>query len=79
MPPKVQPIPKSYRAITAYLYVHDAAAAIEFYTRAFGAKELFRMAGAAGRGHLLRRSDGDDPRSVWALVEHRHAHRGRAA
>ncbi len=52
MPPKVSPIPDGYRGITAYLYMDDAAAAIEFYTRAFGAKELFRMAGGPGKiGH----------------------------
>ncbi len=52
MPAKVSPIPECSHAITAYLYMKDAAAAIEFYTRAFGAKELFRMPGPDGRiGH----------------------------
>jgi PhnB protein len=52
MPPKVSPIPDGYRAITAYLYMEDAAAAIEFYKRAFDAKEMFRMPGPDGRiGH----------------------------
>lgn len=49
MPPKVSPIPDGYRVITPYLYMEDAAAAIDFYTRAFGAKELFRMAGGPGK------------------------------
>lgn len=35
-----------------YLRVHSAAAAIDFYTRAFGAKELFRLTEPSGRiGH----------------------------
>jgi uncharacterized glyoxalase superfamily protein PhnB len=35
-----------------YLRVHDSAAAIDFYTRAFGAKELFRLSEPSGRiGH----------------------------
>jgi PhnB protein len=38
--------------ITPYLCVKDAAAAIDFYARAFGAKENFRMTGQDGRiGH----------------------------
>lgn len=39
----VQPIPAGYHSITPYLIVHDAAAAIDFYTRAFGAEEVLRM------------------------------------
>jgi uncharacterized glyoxalase superfamily protein PhnB len=36
----------------AYLHVNDAAAAIDFYTRAFGAKEEFRLTEPGGRiGH----------------------------
>jgi PhnB protein len=35
-----------------YLRVHSAAEAIDFYTRAFGAKELFRLTEPSGRvGH----------------------------
>jgi uncharacterized glyoxalase superfamily protein PhnB len=35
-----------------YLHVHDSAAAIDFYARAFGAKELFRLSEPSGRiGH----------------------------
>ena len=36
-------------AITPYLTVHDAAAAIAFYTDAFGAVEEFRMPGPDGK------------------------------
>ena len=36
----------------AYLHVKDAARAIEFYTRAFGAEEKFRLTEPSGRiGH----------------------------
>jgi PhnB protein len=49
---KVQAIPKGYNVITPYLAIRGAAAAIEFYTRAFGAKEVMRMPGPQGRlGH----------------------------
>jgi PhnB protein len=48
----VKPIPEGYRSITPYLIVNNAAASIEFYKRAFGATERFRMAGPNGKvGH----------------------------
>lgn len=40
--------PPGYHAVTPALVVRDAAAAIEFYQRAFGATELSRMAGPDG-------------------------------
>ena len=43
-----QPIPEGYSTLTPYLAVEDAATAIDFYTRAFGAKERVRMAGPGG-------------------------------
>jgi PhnB protein len=50
--PTVKPIPEGYHAVTPYLTVKDGARAIEFYRRAFGAKELFRIAQPDGRiGH----------------------------
>jgi PhnB protein len=45
----VKPIPEGYHTVTPYLQVDDASAAIEFYTRAFGAKERGRMAGPDGK------------------------------
>jgi PhnB protein len=49
---KVKPIPDGYHTETPYLTVDNAAAAIEFYKKAFGAKELFRMPGPGGKiGH----------------------------
>ena len=39
----VNPVPEGYRTVNAYLIVEDAARAIDFYTRAFGAQELYRL------------------------------------
>ena len=50
---KVRPIPSGYHAVTPYLPVRGAAKAIDFYTEAFGAKELFRMPGPDDKlGHV---------------------------
>ena len=40
-----QPVPEGYSTLTPYLAVEDASAAIDFYRRAFGAKERARMSG----------------------------------
>ena len=40
-----KPIPENYHALTPSLAVENAAQAIEFYKRAFGAKERGRMPG----------------------------------
>src|SRR5579863_9194565 len=40
---KVLAIPKGYNTITSYLIVGNAGKAIEFYKKAFGAKEMKRM------------------------------------
>ena len=48
----VQPIPDGYHTVTPYLIVDGAAAAIEYYRKAFGASELLRMPDPQGRiGH----------------------------
>ncbi|MFD0739971.1 VOC family protein [Lysobacter koreensis] len=39
----VKSIPDGYHAVTPYLIVDDANAAIDFYARAFGAQELYRL------------------------------------
>ena len=39
----VKPIPDGYTAVTPYLTVKGAAAALDFYKKAFGAEEAFRM------------------------------------
>jgi PhnB protein len=45
---KVAPIPAGYHAVTPYLSIRGAAEALEFYKRAFGAKEIMRMPGPKG-------------------------------
>ncbi len=45
---KVAPIPKGYHAVTPYLIIRGAAAALAFYKKAFGATELMRMPGPNG-------------------------------
>jgi PhnB protein len=48
----VKPIPEGYHTVTPYLAVDDAAEAIEYYKKAFGAKERARMEAPEGRiGH----------------------------
>jgi len=49
---KVDPIPDDYRGATPYLCVNDGARAIEFYKKAFGAREVMRMPMPDGKlGH----------------------------
>ena len=45
----VQPVPEGYTAVTPYLTIKNAAAAIEFYKKAFGAVEVMRMPMPDGR------------------------------
>ena len=49
MATKVTAVPTGYQTITPSLVVRDAAGAIDFYTRAFGAEERFRMPGPDGK------------------------------
>ena len=49
MPKSAKPIPEGYHTVTPYLVVNDAAGALEFYEKAFGAKEKVRMPGPGGR------------------------------
>jgi uncharacterized glyoxalase superfamily protein PhnB len=44
-----QPVPHGYHTVTPHLILDDAAAAIEFYKRAFGAEETVRMPGPDGK------------------------------
>lgn len=45
----VKPIPDGYHSVTPYLIVSNAAKALEFYQRAFGATETMRLNGPAGK------------------------------
>ena len=48
----VKAIPEGYHSVTPYLIVDGGAAALDFYKRAFGATELFRMPSPGGKiGH----------------------------
>ena len=51
MATKVKPIPDGYHAVTPYLMVHDGAAALDFYRRALGAKEVMRFEHQGKIGH----------------------------
>ncbi len=49
---QVNPIPQGYHSLTPYLVVRDAKKAIDFYIKAFGAKELYRLETPEGKiGH----------------------------
>lgn len=49
---KVKPIPDGHNGVSPYLIVDGAARAIDFYTKAFGARELFRHVAPGGKvGH----------------------------
>jgi len=49
---RVKTIPEGYHSVTPYLCIDGAAEAIEFYKKAFGAKELSRMPAPGGKvGH----------------------------
>ena len=58
---KVKPIPEGYHTATPYLIVKDAAQAIEFYKKAFGATELMRMPGTGGKIGHAEIKIGDSP------------------
>jgi PhnB protein len=52
MASRVEEIPKGFHTATPYLTVKDGPGAIDFYKRAFGAEELFRMDVPGGKiGH----------------------------
>ena len=75
---RVQPIPAGYQEVTPYLSIRGAAEAMEFYKKAFGARELMRMPGPEGKlGHAeirigasrsgdaqARRGDGGESREL---------------
>ena len=48
----VKPIPDGYHTVTPYVIANNAAKLIKFLTKAFGAKEIYRMDGPGGTvGH----------------------------
>ena len=56
----VKPIPEGYHSLTPYLIIDGAADAIEYYKKAFGATELFRMEHGGRIGHAEMKI-GDSP------------------
>ena len=48
MSKKVRAVPEGYHSVTPYLVLRQASDAIEFYKKAFGAAEVFRMPGPGG-------------------------------
>ena len=56
----VKPIPEGYHSITPYLIIDGAAAALEYYKKAFNATELFRMEHQGKIGHAEMKI-GDSP------------------
>src|ERR1043166_5601908 len=74
----VKAIPEGYHTATPYLTLNDAAKAIDFYKKAFGATEIMRMQGPNGKiGHaelkigdsmiMLADEMGQDARSPQSL------------
>ncbi len=57
----VSPIPEGYHSVTPYLVIKNAAAAIEFYKKAFGAVELFRMPAPGSKIRHAEIKIGDSP------------------
>src|ERR1043165_6310077 len=57
----VKPIPEGYHSVTPYLIVRGGAAAIDFYTKAFGAVELFRFPAPDGKIGHAEIKIGDSP------------------
>lgn len=52
MPGKVKPVPDGYHTVTAYISIKGASDALDFYKKAFGAQELYRMPMPDGKvGH----------------------------
>jgi PhnB protein len=48
---KTRPVPQGHHTATPYLVVNDAAEALDFYKRAFGAKETLRIEHNGKVGH----------------------------
>ena len=57
----VKSTPDGYHTATPYLIIKGAAAGIEFYKRAFGATELFRMDAPGGKIGHAEIKIGDSP------------------
>lgn len=72
----VKPIPDNYERMIPYLTVSNAAEAIDFYKKAFGAEELVRMPGPGGKimhaelkvnGHMMFLGDETQNKSAKTM------------
>ncbi len=61
MASEVKPIPEGYHSVTPYLIIRGAADAIDYYKKAFGAIELFRMPQPDGKIAHAEIKIGDSP------------------
>ena len=61
MADKVKPIPDGYHTLTPYLIIKGATQALDFYKKAFGATELFRMEAPGGKIGHAEIKIGDSP------------------
>jgi len=82
MADNVSAVPAGFTAVTPHLVVRDAARAIDFYGKAFGALEVCRMPGPGGQGvihaevtiHGSRLMLGDEmPMMEYWLSPHAHS------
>ena len=70
-----KPIPEGYHTVSPYLAVEDATRAIEYYTKALGAKEVVHMDAPDGKiGHAEL---GSGTRGSCSRIRFRSPRRGR--
>ncbi len=65
-----KPIPEGYHSVTPYLIIKGATEAIDFYKKAFGASELFRMPAPGGKIGHAEIKIGDSP--IMLADDHKH-------
>jgi PhnB protein len=56
---RVNPIPEGCHSVQPYMMFSECAKAMEFYTKAFGAREVFRFQGEDGQVHHAEMQIGD--------------------
>ncbi len=61
MTSKIKAIPEGHHAVTPYMIIKDAANAITFYKKAFGATELMRVTDGSGKVQHAEIKIGDSP------------------
>lgn len=61
MTPNTKSIPEGHHAVTPYMIIKDAADAITFYKKAFGATELMRLTDNSGKVQHAEIKIGDSP------------------